>query len=75
MYTYLSTSQPELGEADEVGEEDACNSCHGPAAVGQLSLSEPLEGLGVGAQGQGVESSVTTAGTKGLRSMRIPAKF
>ena len=66
---YLSTSQPELGESDEVSEEDTSNGSHGPAAIGQLSLSEPLEGLGVGSQREGIKPAVTTgAGGKAWTS-------
>jgi len=50
---HLGAGQPELGEAHQVGEEDAGDGRHGPAAVGQLGLDEPLEVLGVGALGGG----------------------
>ena len=57
-HAHLLARQPELGEADKVGEQDAGNGSHGPAAVGQLSLAEPLQLGGVGAQAQGVEAIV-----------------
>ena len=56
---HLSTRQPELGLADQVGEQDAGDSSHGPAAVDDLGISEVLQGVGVGAQAQGVEAVVT----------------
>lgn len=60
---HLRASLPELGQAHGVGEEDARHGGHGPAAVGELSLAVPLQGLGVGAQAQGVKAVV--AGCKG----------
>mmetsp|Transcript_34499 Transcript_34499/g.87173 ORF Transcript_34499/g.87173 Transcript_34499/m.87173 type:complete len:273 (+) Transcript_34499:1880-2698(+) len=55
----LGTSLPPLGQTHQVSEQDADHGSHGPAAVGQLSLTEPLQGLLVGAQAQGVEAVVT----------------
>lgn len=57
--THLSTRQPELGLADQVGEQDAGDGSHGPATVDDLGISEVLQGVGVGAQAQGVEAIVT----------------
>ncbi len=51
---HLSASLEPLGGTDQVGEQDAGDGSHGPAAVGQLGLTEPLQGLLVRAQAQGV---------------------
>ncbi len=59
LSAHLSASQPELGQANQVSEQDASDGSHSPAAVGQLSLTEPLQGLGVGAQAQGVEAAAS----------------
>lgn len=56
---HLSTRQPELGLADQVGEQDAGDGSHGPAAVDDLGISEVLQGVRVGAQAQRVEAVVT----------------
>jgi hypothetical protein len=54
---HLSSCLPELGQANQVSEQDACHCCHGPAAVVQLTLTVPLQLVLVGgAQAQGVKA-------------------
>jgi len=53
---------PELGKADEVGVGNAGNRHHRPAGVHELSLLEVREGLGVGAEAEGVEAEVAGHG-------------
>lgn len=56
---HLSASEPELGQAHGIGEEDANNGHHSPAAVVELTLLVPGELLGRAlAEAERVEATV-----------------
>mmetsp|Transcript_12968 Transcript_12968/g.36753 ORF Transcript_12968/g.36753 Transcript_12968/m.36753 type:complete len:386 (+) Transcript_12968:624-1781(+) len=54
-----------------LGDHDADDAEHGPAGVLQLGLLEPLEELGVGAQGQRVEPVVARQRAVEVRRRRV----
>lgn len=55
---HLRAGEPELGEADGVGEEDAGDGHHRPAAVGELSLFVPRQCVGISSEAERVKAPV-----------------
>jgi hypothetical protein len=66
-HAHLSTSQPELGEANGIGEEDANDCHHGHSAIVELAFAVPRERVGVSAQAQGIKAAVSRCIPSGVR--------
>ena len=68
----LGACLPPVAEAEGIGEEDASNGSHGPAAVHQLSLAVVGQELGVATDAKGVEAVVTSCKIRGIMSQATP---
>jgi hypothetical protein len=64
--SHLSTSQPELGKANCVGEEDSSDCHHGPAAINEFTLTVPRQRVLIGAQAQRIKTPVASCMQSGI---------